>query len=62
MKRLRILTIAALIISIMISIFKKKNPTTIPGGEGLVIKKEWLVTNKQPQNAAKDTRPHDKTT
>ena len=61
MKRLSILTIAALIISIMISVFKKKNPTTIPGGEGLVIKKEWLVTNKNPQTAAKDIRLADQT-
>ena len=61
MKRLGILTICTVIISLLIFFFKKRNPTTIPEGEGLVIKKVWLETNKNPITAKKDARPADQT-
>jgi hypothetical protein len=61
MKRLRILTFCTLVASILIFFFKKRNPTTIAEGDGLVIKKEWLEINKNPITPAKDVRPADQT-
>lgn len=61
MKRLRILTLFTIIISSFIFIKQKRNPTTIANGEGLVIKKEWLVNNKNPITSKNDVRPADQT-
>ena len=61
MKRLRILTLFTFVIATLIFFFKKRNPTTIAAGEGLVIKKEWLAMNKNPLTAQKDQRPADQT-
>ena len=61
MKRLRILTLCTIIIAGLIFFYKKRNPTTIAQGEGLVIKKEWLISNKNPITSKKDIRPADQT-
>ncbi len=41
--------------------FFKRQPSTIAAGKGLVIPKEWLVTNKKTLTPAKDVRPADQT-
>lgn len=61
MKRLRILTLCTIIISSLIFLYQKRKPTTIASGEGLVIKKEWLVSNKNPITPKMDVRPADQT-
>ena len=61
MKRLHFLTICTIIIAALIFFYKKKTATTIADGQGLVIKKEWLITNKKPITLAKDVRPADQT-
>ncbi len=61
MKRLRILTLCTLVVAIIIFSFKKRNPTTIAEGEGLVIKKEWLQINKNPITKKEHCRPADQT-
>jgi hypothetical protein len=61
MKRLRILTLCTVIAAALIFFYKKRNPTTIAQGEGLVIKKEWLAINKKPLTAKNDIRPADQT-
>ncbi len=61
MKRLRILTLCTIILSSLIFFYQKRKPTTIANGEGLVIKKEWLVSNKNPVTLRKDVRPADQT-
>ena len=61
MKRLRILTFCSILLAAAIFFFKKRNPTTIPAGEGLVIKKEWLTQNKNPLTPGNDCRPADQT-
>lgn len=45
----------------MIFLFKKRDPTTIAAGDGLVIKKEWLIENNTPLTPKKDCRPADQT-
>lgn len=61
MKRLYILTLCSIGLAACIFFFKKRNPTTIAEGEGLVIKKEWLKQNKNPITPKKDCRPADQT-
>jgi hypothetical protein len=61
MKRLRILTLFTLIVAALIFFYKKRTPTTIAEGDGLVIKKEWLQTNKNPITAKDAIRPADQT-
>jgi hypothetical protein len=61
MKRLRILTLCTIVISSLIFFYQKRKPTTIPSGKGLVIKKEWLVSNKNPKTPKDDVRPADQT-
>lgn len=61
MKRLRILTLCSLILATAIFFNKKRNPTTIAEGEGLVIKKEWLAVNKNPKTPKESIRPADQT-
>lgn len=61
MKRLRILTLCTILVSALIFFYKKRTPTTIAQGDGLVIKKEWLATNKNPTTPKKDVRPADQT-
>ena len=61
MKRLYILTFCSIGLAACIFFFKKRNPTTIATGEGLVIKKEWLTQNKNPLTPKNDCRPADQT-
>lgn len=61
MKRLRLLTVCSILLAVVIFLFKKREPTTIAAGEGLVIPKEWLVTNKNPRTTKADIRPADQT-
>lgn len=61
MKRLQILTLCTVATSALIFFFKKREATTIASGDGLVIKKEWLVTKKNPMTAQADVRPADQT-
>ena len=61
MKRLFILTLWSIGLATCIFFFKKRNPTTIAAGEGLVIKKEWLAQNNNPITPKKDCRPPDQT-
>ena len=61
MKRLRILTLCTIILSSLIFFYQKRKPTTISNGEGLVIKKEWLLSNQNPITPKNDVRPADQT-
>lgn len=61
MKRLRILTLCTVVVAALIFFYKKRTPTTIAQGEGLVIRKEWLKTNKNPLTSKDDVRPADQT-
>lgn len=61
MSRLQILTLVSVLLSIIIFSMKKKYPSTIAAGKGLVIKKEWLAANPHPLTPAKDCRPPDQT-
>ena len=61
MKRLRILTLCAIVVSSLIFFYQKRKPTTIANGEGLVIKKEWLESNKNPIIPKNDVRSADQT-
>lgn len=61
MKRLYILTLCSIGLSATIFFFKKRQPTTIGAGNGLVIPKEWLAVNKNPKTPKVDVRPADQT-
>ena len=61
MRRLRILTLVALLLAIVTFTLKNKRPSTIPAGEGLLVNKAWLTTNKHPLTPQKDVRPPDQT-
>lgn len=61
MKRLRILTFVSTSLALLIFFNKKRSPTTIASGEGLVLPKAWLQTNKQPITPPKEQRPGDQT-
>ncbi len=61
MKRLRILTLCTVLLSAAIFFLKKRNPTTLASGEGLVIDKAWLIENKTPVTPKEDVRPADQT-
>ncbi len=61
MKRLYILTLCTVLLSFAIFNFRQRVPTTIAAGEGLMVKKEWLVKNGNPITPANDCRPGDQT-
>lgn len=61
MKRLRILTLCSVFMALAIFLSKKKKPSTIATGDGLVIKKEWLTENKNPVTPKEYCRPADQT-
>lgn len=62
MKRLRVLTVCTIVLSIAIFFFKRaSNPTTIEVGDGLVIKKEWLKQNNSMLTPKEDCRPANQT-
>ncbi|OYU82672.1 MAG: hypothetical protein CFE24_14585 [Flavobacterium sp. BFFFF2] len=48
-------------LSSLIFFYQKRKPTTIANGAGLIIKKEWLVSNKNPITSKNDVRPADQT-
>ena len=61
MKRLYILTLGSLAAALCIFFFKKRTPTTIAKGDGLVIKREWLNQLQNPLTTKNDCRPADQT-
>jgi hypothetical protein len=61
MSRLQMLTLVLVLLSMLIYSFKRRTPSTIAAGKGMVIKKEWLATNKNPATQQKDCRPADQT-
>jgi hypothetical protein len=61
MARLRYLTLCTMVTAGLIFTYGNRLPTTIPSGDGLVIKKEWLAINKNPITPQQDVRPADQT-
>lgn len=61
MKRLRILTLIALLLAIVTFTVKNRKPSTIPAGKGLLVDKTWLSSNAHPLVPQKDVRPPDQT-
>ena len=61
MRRINILTICSTALAAGIFLFKEKEPTTIASGSGLVVPKEWLLTNTEPLTPEADRRPADQT-
>lgn len=61
MKRLRILTLIALLLAVVTFTIKNRKPSTIPAGKGLLINKAWLTANLHPLTPQKDVRPPDQT-
>jgi hypothetical protein len=48
MRRLRILTLIALLLAIVTFTVKNRKPSTVSAGKGLLIDKTWLATNQHP--------------
>src|ERR1700748_3227420 len=61
MKRLRILTMISVLLSVIVFVIKNRVPATIPAGQGLLVPKTWLITNPHPLTPQKDVRPPDQT-
>lgn len=61
MKRLYLFTFFSVGLAACIFLFKEKKPTTIAAGEGLIIKKEWLIQNTKTLTPKNDCRPADQT-
>lgn len=61
MKRLYWLTVCTVFVALGIFFYKKRTPTTIAAGEGLVVPKAWLAINQHPLTPEKDCRPPDQT-
>jgi len=61
MKRLRILTIIALVLAIVVFTIKNQTPSTIPAGKGLLVNKAWMTTSPRSLTPQKDIRPPDQT-
>jgi len=61
MKRLRILTLIALLLAVVTFSVKNRKPSTIVAGKGLLVDKAWLTTNAHPLAPRKDVRPPDQT-
>lgn len=61
MKRLRILTLIALLLAIITFVVKNRKPSTVPAGKGLLVDKAWLSTNKHPLTLQAAVRPPDQT-
>lgn len=51
----------SVILAAAIFFFRKRDPSSILKGDGLVVKKEWLVQKKSPVTPAKDVRSTDQT-
>jgi hypothetical protein len=61
MSRLYILAFVFAFLAVLIFFRKKDKGKTIPAGEGLVIKKEWLMTNPHPITPKEEIRSADQT-
>ncbi len=61
MKRLRILTLIALLLAIITFAVKNRKPSTVPAGNGLLVEKSWLATNQRPLTPKAAIRPPDQT-
>ncbi|MFB0498953.1 hypothetical protein ABID99_005190 [Mucilaginibacter sp. OAE612] len=61
MKRLRILTLIALLLAIITFVVKNRKPSTVPAGKGLLVDKAWLSINKHPLTPQAAVRPPDQT-
>jgi len=61
MRRLRILTFIAVILSFIVYKMKNREAETVPAGEGLLPDRSWMIANKSPQTPVKDIRPPDQT-
>ncbi len=61
MRRLRILTLISVFLSVIVFTIKNKKPSTIPAGNGLVVDKSWLHDNPHSLTPLKDRRPPDQT-
>ncbi|SCW77393.1 hypothetical protein [Mucilaginibacter sp. NFR10] len=61
MKRLRILTLIALLLAIITFVVKNREPSTVPSGKGLLVDKAWLSINKHPLTPQAAVRPPDQT-
>lgn len=61
MKRLRILTLIALLLAIITFAVKNRKPSTLPAGKGLLVDKAWLATNQHPLTPQAAIRPPDQT-
>jgi len=48
MRRLRILTLIALLLAIITFAVKNRKPSTVPAGKGLLVDKAWLTVNQHP--------------
>ncbi len=60
--RLIILTLLSIVVaSILLFMSKRKTPTTIAAGEGLIVDRQWLVVNKNPVTPKEHSRPADQT-
>ena len=61
MRRLRILTLIALLLAIITFAVKNRKPPTVPAGKGLLVDKAWLATNQHPLTPKAAIRPPDQT-
>ncbi|MBV8388534.1 MAG: hypothetical protein JO080_01905 [Mucilaginibacter sp.] len=61
MRRLRILTVIAVLLAIVVFLIKNRKPSTVVAGKGLLVDKAWMITNQHPLTAQKDVRPPDQT-
>jgi hypothetical protein len=61
MRRLRMLTLIALLLAIITFAVKNRKPSIITAGKGLVVDKAWLTTNQHPITPRAAIRPPDQT-
>lgn len=61
MSRLRILTVIAVLLAVVVFLIKNRKPSTVTAGTGLLVDKAWMVANPHPLIAQKDVRPPDQT-
>jgi len=61
MRRLRILTLIALLLAIITFAVKNRKPSTVPAGKGLSVDKAWLAINQHPLTPQAAIRPPDQT-
>jgi len=61
MRRLRILTLIALLLAIITFAVKNRKPSTVPAGKGLLVNKAWLTTDQHHLTPKAAIRPPDQT-